>query len=64
LRLRSMQVYDAAECFTGRLYSIGNEIMMRMYAIDSIAIYSVDDDDDDFMTDHQKVGDAFHYKCS
>jgi hypothetical protein len=37
-----MQVYDTAEWFTGRLYSI-LMIMMRMYALDCIAIHSVDD---------------------
>jgi hypothetical protein len=38
----TMQVYDTAEWFTGRLYSI-LMIMMRMYATDVIAIQSVDD---------------------
>ena len=41
-----MQVYDTAELFTGRFYSI-LMIMMRMYAIDYIAIHSVDDEEDD-----------------
>jgi hypothetical protein len=52
----AMQVYDTAEWFTGRLYS------MRMHAIDCIAIHSIDDDiDDNDDTDHHKVGDAFRY---
>jgi hypothetical protein len=38
-----MQVYDTAECCTGRLYC---SVIIRMYAIDSIAIQSDDDDDD------------------
>jgi hypothetical protein len=41
----AMQVYDTAEWLSGRLYC--NRIV-RMYAIDSIAlIYALDDDDDD-----------------
>jgi hypothetical protein len=32
-----------------------------MYTIDYIAIHSVDDDDDVYVTDHQKVGDIFQY---
>jgi hypothetical protein len=35
-----MQVYDTAECFIGRLSSTG------IQAIDYIAIYSVEDDDE------------------
>jgi hypothetical protein len=42
----TMQVYDTAECCTGRLcYSV---MILRMYAIDSIAlIYALEDVDDD-----------------
>ena len=40
-----MQGYDTAECCTGRLYY--SVMILRMYAIDSIAlIYALDDDDD------------------
>jgi hypothetical protein len=40
----AMQVYNTAEWLSGRLYCNG---IMRMYAIDSIAlIYALDDDDD------------------
>jgi hypothetical protein len=39
-----MQVYDTAECCTGRLYY--SVMILRMYAIDSIAIQSDDDEDD------------------
>jgi hypothetical protein len=35
----TMQVYDTAEWFTGRLYSI-LMIMMRMYAINCITVQS------------------------
>jgi hypothetical protein len=39
-----MQVYDTGECCTGRLYY--SVMILRMYAIDSIAIiYTLDDDD-------------------
>jgi hypothetical protein len=41
----AMQVYDTAECCTGRLYYI--VMILRMYAIDSIAIQSIDDNEDD-----------------
>ena len=37
--------------------------MMKMYAINYIAIHSVDDDDK-YMTDHQKVGDVFLYSVA
>jgi hypothetical protein len=33
-----MQVYDTAECCTGRLYC---SVIIRMYAIDSIAIFNL-----------------------
>ena len=36
--IATMQVYDTAEWFTGRLYSI-LMVMMRMYAIDYTANY-------------------------
>ena len=37
----AMQVQDTAECFTGRLLLV---MVMRMHAIDYIAIQSIDDD--------------------
>jgi hypothetical protein len=43
--LLAMQVYDTAEWFTGRLYC-NNVMILRMYAIDSIAIHSIEDDDE------------------
>jgi hypothetical protein len=40
----ALQVYDTGECCTGRLYY--SVMILRMYAIDSITIHSVDDDND------------------
>jgi hypothetical protein len=45
LWMLAMQVYDTAEWFTGRLYC-NNVMILRMYAIDSIAIHSIEDDDE------------------
>ena len=35
---------------------------MRMYTINYIAIYSIDDDN--YMSDRQKVGDVFSYSVA
>ena len=40
-----MQVYDTAECCTGRLYC--RVIILRMYAINSILLFNLIDDENE-----------------
>jgi hypothetical protein len=51
--LLQCRLYDTAECCTGRLYC--SVMILRMYAIDSIAILSVYDDEDDVSILHNTV---------